>query len=203
MNEHESITEARRFLHANLAGEFQFDEHLRPMKIVIGHDGRIVGPVMVAMMEAAQTVLFLPQATDDAMQLLITLEPFEEEGPAAAVCDRWRIYHGEPDDLYWAEFAIDAAKFHDAIIDGDALRHPNPFADTEAKFCKDVNQNHLDALREMCKARNGVNVEEPRLVGIDPFGLDIRARFGIVRIEFNRTLDSVDDIRAMLQQPAT
>ncbi len=170
------------FLHANLDGEFQFDEHLRPMKIVVAPDGRLVGPVMVAMIQSAETILFLPQADDDSLQLLITLEPFKESGADGALADRWRIYHGEPEDVNWAVFSIDAAKYESAVIDGQALRVANPLAADEARLCRLMNHERASDFARGCR-QAGFDIESPVMVGIDAYGLDIRARFGVVRLE--------------------
>lgn len=188
-------------LHANLEGEFQFDEHLRPMKIVIAPDGRVVGPVMVAMLQAAETTLFLPQADDDSLQLLVTLEPFKEEGPDGALADRWRIYHGEPEDVNWAVFSIDAAKYLGAVVDGQALRVPNPLSEDEPRLCRLMNHKQPEALARFCRGA-GFEIESPVMVGIDSYGVDVRARFGVVRIESKARLVSPDDAERFLLNSA-
>lgn len=195
------LDDALRFLHAHLEGELQFDEHLRPMKIVIAPDGRAVGPVMVAMIEAAETVLFLPHADDEAMQLLVTLEPFKEEGPDGARADRWRIYHGEPEDVNWAVFSIDAAKFNGAMIDGSALQRANPLAAEEARLCRRFNQEEPALLARLCQ-RAGLTIEDPRLVGVDPWGFDIRARFQVVRLPAPVLLTSAAEAERFLDMLA-
>lgn len=178
-------------LHANLEGELQFDEHLRPLKIVIAPDGRIVSPVMVAMIQAVETTLFLPQADDDSLQLMVTLEPFKEEGPEGALADRWRIYHGEPEDVNWAVFSIDAAKYLGAVVDGEAFRVANPLAEDEPRLCRLMNHEQPEALMRLCK-RAGLEIESPVMVGLDPYGVDVRARFRVVRIETPERIESAE-----------
>src|SRR4051794_25044944 len=111
-----SIENAYAFLRRHTRGELRFDEHLRPLKFVIVPDGRLVAPAMVAMLQSVDTVLFVPACAENAMEIQVTLEPFEERGPDAASADRWRIYHGEPDDVRWAYLSIDAARFEDLVI---------------------------------------------------------------------------------------
>lgn len=187
-----NVATAVAYLRGHLEGEFQFDEHLRPLKIVVGSDGRVVAPTMVAMHEAAETVLFLPQAEENAMQLLVTVEPFKEEGENAAYADRWRIYHGEEEDLYWAFLTLDAVKWEGRVYDGRALLQPNPFAAEEARFCKMMNQQTA-LVASLCANGADVVVEEPLLVGVDPRGCDVRGRFEVIRVPFHPPVESIDE----------
>ena len=94
MSEAEIITGARAFLRANLTGTIGFDDEFIPIKVVIAPDGHLVAPVMVAMLRAFDVVIFLPAEDDAAMQLQVTLEEIQDKDEHAALCDRWRIYHG-------------------------------------------------------------------------------------------------------------
>jgi hypothetical protein len=193
-----TLHEARAFLRAHSAGELQFDEHIRPLKIVIAPDGRIVAPVMVAMLEAADTVLFLPEANDASLQAQVTLEKFDECGPNGDLADRWRIYHGEPADVNWAFLHIDAAKFHGALIDGEALKTPNPLTADEARLCRETNEKHRDGLRDLIQRKTGLSIEAPTMVGIDPGGLDARGPFDIIRVEFDQPIADPSQVDAFL-----
>ena len=62
------------WLHGHLSGLFRFDENLMPMKVVIDHEGRLVAPVMVAMLTANETVLYLPDEDESSLHLMLTLE---------------------------------------------------------------------------------------------------------------------------------
>ncbi|MEY5031874.1 MAG: hypothetical protein RL354_905, partial [Planctomycetota bacterium] len=139
MSEAEIITGARAFLRANLTGTIGFDEEFIPIKVVVAPDGALVAPVMVAMLRALDVVIFLPAEDDAAMQLQVTLEEIQDSGEHAALCDRWRIYHGEPEDVRWARISIDAAKFDGRMFDGLALMEPNALADAEPRICRKVN----------------------------------------------------------------
>jgi hypothetical protein len=183
MSEAEIIDDARAFLRANLSGTIGFDGEFVPIKFVITPDGALIAPVMVAMLRSFDVVIFVPREEDAAMQLQVTLEEITDSGLNAAGCDRWRIYHGEPEDVRWARFMIDAAKFDGRMYDGLVLMEPNRLADIEAGICKRVNAEMRDALRNACKFIAKVDIEDPRLVGIDPFGFDVRGRFDIIRLE--------------------
>ena len=182
------LNQTRAFYRANLAGELQFDEHIRPLKIVIGSDGRAVAPVMVAMLQAMQTVLFLPHADEESLQVLVSLEQFEESSEHGHRVDRWQIYHGEPEDVRWAFVNVDCAKHLGAVIDGQAIEQPNPLADIEATVCQQLNADQ-SALRKFVQMRRKLDLEKPLLVGIDPWGMDIRGPFDIVRVEFDAMLE--------------
>ncbi|MGI9012913.1 MAG: hypothetical protein ACR2GY_01530 [Phycisphaerales bacterium] len=195
MTPEQTLEHAQQTLAAHTRGELQFDEHLRPLKFVRCSDGMLVAPVMVAMIHATETVLFVPHADDDAMQLLITLDPFEEQGENGSRCDRWHIYHGEPDDVRWALLRIDAARFQGSIIDGQALEQTNPLAGIEAELCNRINQS--DQLRSQLAAcihaQHDIAIEEPTLVGVDPRGLDVRGPFDVVRVGFDASVRASDN----------
>ena len=177
-----TIDQAWAFIRGHTRGELRFDEHVVPKKYVIAPDGRLAAPVMVAMLQSADTVLFVPEFAEGAMELQVTMLQFEERGADAAIADRWRIYHGEPDDVRWAYLNLDAARFKGMVVDGDALTRPNPLAADESRLCKGINQSHAADLQRMCAKFGGMKVEQPVMVGIDPLGIDVRARFDVVRL---------------------
>ena len=197
------IDEAHAFLRAHATGDLRFEENLRPIKYVIHPDGRLIAPVMVAMLRAFDHVLFVPEYAEGAMELQLTLEQFDERGPEGAAADRWRIYHGEPDDVRWAFMVIDAARYGEMVIDGQALMRPNPLAKVEGQICRTINQNHLDDLRQLCARFGSMEVEQPVMVGIDPLGIDVRARFDMVRVPSIRPMTSAEDALRVLQNMAS
>jgi hypothetical protein len=203
MSEAEIITGARAFLRANLTGTIGFDEEFIPIKLVVAPDGALVAPVMVAMLRALDVVVFLPEEDDAAMQLQVTLEEIEDKGEHAALCDRWRIYHGEPEDVRWARFSIDAAKFDGRMFDGLALMEPNPLTEAEARICRRVNAEMRELLKQACLRTAEVEIEDPRLVGVDPLGFDVRGRFDVVRLDADPEIVDEADAFAALEELAT
>ena len=202
MSEEEIITGARAFLRANLAGAIGFDGEVLPIKVVAAPDGALIAPVMVAMLRAFDVVVFLPEESDEAMQLQVTLEEIEDKGEHAALCDRWRIYHGEPEDVRWARISIDAAKFDGRMFDGLALMQPNPLADAEPGICRKVNAEMRALLKRACLRVAEVEIEDPRLVGVDPLGFDVRGRFDIVRLDADPEITDEADAYAALEELA-
>lgn len=194
------VNDAYAFLRGHSAADLRFDEHFRPVRYVVGPDGRLVAPVMVAMLEAGDTVLYIPECAEGAMEVQVTLEPFKERGPEAALCDRWRIYHGDPPDVYWAYLHIDAARYAGMIIDGGALTRPNPLADGEARLCRWMNDEHGEHLHLLCRQFAGLDLaeEKPKMVGMDSTGVDIRSTFQVVRVPTPKPVEKPDEAERVL-----
>ena len=183
------IQRAHAFLRAEREGQLRFDGDAVTVKIVIAPDGWPVAPVMVAMLQAVETVLELPDDAEESLHLMVTLEPFTEDGPHAALADRWRIYHGDPPDVRWARMQVDAARFQGHFIDGEALVVPNPLAPLEPALLRRLNAGDRAPLSAACAAA-GVAAEKPLAVGIDPDGVDVRRAFDVVRVTFPERLSA-------------
>ena len=192
------VLAARAFLGCHRAGELQFDDNVLPWKFVIDPaDGRLCGPVMVAAILASQHVLHLPEESDDpgAMRVLLSPEQLDDDPPIA---DRWRIYHGEPEDVRWCAFWVDFAKWAGVVVDGDALMQTHPYAADVPGMLKDLNADAA-RLRALCATIAGVaDVESPVAVGVDPLGVDVRARFDVLRLPFDAEAPDADAARAMI-----
>jgi hypothetical protein len=188
-------------LRAHTHGDLRFDEHVRPIEYVIDpRSGRLVAPLMVAMIRAGDTVLFVPAMRDGAMEVQVTIEPFDEHGPDGACADRWRIHHGDPPDVRWGMLAIDAARHDGHVIDGEALQRPNAIAGVEARLCRWLNTERRAALPALCRRFAGTEVADDALVvAVDPLGLDVRARFDVVRVPAPEELTTEADARRVIE----
>lgn len=200
MLEDPAVEAAYAFLRANTKADLRFDEHLRPIRYVIAPDGRLVSPVMVAMLDSVDTVLFIPECIENAMEVQVTLEEFTERGKHGELADRWRIYHGDPEDVRWAIMSIDGARHEGVVVDGDPLMRINPFTGSgaEAAICRHMNEDHQDDLRRLCLHFANVEIESPIMVGIDPLGIDVRARFDVYRVPAIEPMTSREDARRVL-----
>ena len=198
----EDALAALTFLRGHLSGTIRFDGDYVPIKVVIAPDGRLVAPVMVAMIRSVDCALFLPgepsDENDKAIQLQVDLEEFQEDGPQGGLADRWRIYHGDPPDVNWASFSIDAGKMQHLFVSGEALQVPNALAPDEAAICREVNQGDTEQLLKAAAEASGITLDSARLVGVDQLGFDVRGRFDVVRIDSNRILHDADDARTCI-----
>lgn len=198
--EHDLVEDAYAMLCGHTRGDLQFGEHVRPIRYVITHDGRLVAPVMVAMIQTIDCVLFVPEAVDGALEVMISLEELNESSEDGRWVDRWQIYHGEPTDVRWAFLDPDAAKHNGHVIDGAVLRRENPLATDESRLCKHMNEDHRDALRALCLHFAQIEINDPVMVGVDPYGIDVRGRFDVVRVNAIEPMPNADAVRQVLVQ---
>jgi len=194
------VKQSLAFLRGHTTGDLRFDEHLRPIKYVTGNSGRLAAPVMAAMLETVDTALYIPEYREEnMMEAQVTLERFNEEQCGGELADRWRIYHGEPEDIYWAFLNVDAVRYAEHVIDGEALIMENPLAADEPRICKHMNAEHTDDLRLLCHHFSHIELEQPRMVGIDPTGIDVRGRFDVVRVKAIEPFNSAEHARETLK----
>ena len=198
MNERLAAEEAHGFLRSHTTGDLRFGEQCRPLKYVVGPDGRLVAPLMHAMLDCDDAVLFVPCDAENAMEIQVTPTPFDADGPDGGLTDRWRIYHGDPPNTHWARLGIDAARFGRCVIDGPDLIRANPLAADEPRLCREINQDHAPALRRFCTRAAGIEVKAPTLVGVDPLGFDVRRSFDVVRAPAPRPMTTPDAVLSTL-----
>ncbi|MCP4835467.1 MAG: DUF2470 domain-containing protein [Phycisphaera sp.] len=198
------ILDALSFMRGQLSGLIRFDTEYLPIRVVFAPDGRVVAPVMESMLRSSDCAIYLPEepreADDEIAQLMVTLDRFEESGPDGALADRWRIYHGEPEDVRWAAMTIDFCKFGGFAFDGEAVTQANPLEAIEPILCREVNPSREQELKQAVLARVQVDMEAPRLVGVDPLGFDIRGRFEVSRIPVATPMADEAAARARLDE---
>lgn len=193
----EAVRRALSHLRAHHAGLLLYDEIPLQRRFVIdGRTGRLVMPATFAVLSAAEHVLFVPQESDDSLQLLLTPREIDADSEPA---DRWKAYHGEPRESRWASFRIESGKLGRSVYTGEDLEVPNLLAPVEPALCKRVNQNPA-ALGDLCRERLGVSPEKPLMVGIDPDGIDIRLRFDILRAPFAERATNPAEAAAAVDQ---
>jgi len=201
------VAETHAHLRDHLQGLILFDGETRPIRIVIAPDGRLVASVMVAMLTAADVVLALPDEGEESLQLMVTLEAIDEQGPDGALVDRWRIHHGDPPDVRWAAMTIDAGRFRGYFLDGEAFSLSNPLEGDEVAICSEANTD-VAGLRSIAVAearRRGRppadwGVENPRLVGVDPDGFDLRGAYGVLRLPVSPPMTDAAGARSRLRE---
>lgn len=77
------------------------------------------------------------------------------------------------------------------------MTRPNPLRKAEPRLVKLINSD-LASLARICRARANLDIADPLCVGVDPFGIDVRARFGIVRVEFDLEAGSPEQAEACI-----
>ena len=183
------IEEACTLLQGWYKGDLRFDDNIVPCRFVRTDEGRLVAPVMVAALHTADTVLMIPDEHAPVLELLLSMAPFEESGPDGRWADRWRIYHGEEEDINWAFFDIDMGRMSGIVIDGDALLRANPLAEEEAGVPGDQ-RTRARGPAKACVA-SGLNRRSSiRSSWADPDGMDVRATFDVLRIPFSIAIDT-------------
>ncbi len=193
------IEDAYQFLRGHLAGRIRFDGDRVDIRVAPTPSGHLVASVMVSMLRSVDVVLELPDDGDDAIELQVTLTEIKEVGPDAALCDRWCIYHGEPPDVRWARMSIDAARYRGHFVDGIALERANTLAAEEPALCKAINTGHTALLEAAALHHGGHKLVDPRLVGVDPWGFDLRSPLGIARIPAAPPIEAAAQVLPRLQ----
>lgn len=147
--------------------------------------------------------LYLPSESDcDATALLI---PARIERPEVEeAVDRWSAYHGQPPSgSVWISARVlgikDAANPGDAVIDEAALTVANPLGRSEFAIIRAANADR-GRLARAVRAITGATVPDAVCVGADDLGIDIRAPFGIVRIEFPAAAADAASAESMLRE---
>ena len=188
---------AWKFLRSNTTATIKFGEHTRDISYVISKTGELIIPAMVAMLQPCDTIMFVPEYSEGCMEMHVSLRQFIETGDDGLLADRWNVYHGDSPEVQWARVTIDAARFHEMFIDGESLCRENILAEVEGALCKELNAECKEKVRALCVAKTLVTIEDPVVVGVDQFGIDVRAAFGIVRVPADSVLTSADDVHAM------
>ena len=194
----EAVDQTLAFLHANLRGHIRFDGERVPIKVIVAPDGRIVAPVMESMLRSVEVVLELPDDGDEGLQVMVTLERLDPEGEHAGLCDRWRAYHGDPDDVRWALMQVDASRFGAWFVDGEALTEANPLAKDESALLRALNAQPRSFLKAFCTTCK-VDCREPVAVGLDPGGIDIRRAHDTARLPFPLRFERAEQVRSFIE----
>jgi hypothetical protein len=173
-----------------------FEENFIPIKTTMERStGRLVASAPVATFFAAEHVVFVPEEAEDALQLLVSPEEIEE----GAETDRWTAYHGEPEHVRWAVMWIDSAKHGPWVFDGEAMTIPSALAPAEAGLVRGLNARRAE-LHALCRRLHGVDPEDPVCVGVDPHGIDVRARFGVLRAPFAQAADGPEHAERLIEK---
>ena len=192
-----NASQAVRALRANARGHLMLDEsrRLEVRYVWDRRGGRLVFPLPGEAAGAGEAQLLVPDEHDPAVAALLTLE--EAEPLPGALEIRWEIYHGRAESSHWVIGTIEALRHHGEPFDSGELELTDALVADEPALCRELNADSA-GLGSLCEAHAGARVEDPVAVGVDPDGIDVRARFGIVRVEFGSPAATVEDVREQL-----
>jgi hypothetical protein len=182
----DTLSDARRHLRRFTRGVLRRDDEIVQTRFVFdGRDGAVVFPADLD--EITDAVLYVPDDGFDDMALLLDAEPF----PASfdEVKDRHQAYHGRCRESDWFRARVDSVKWKGAVFEGDDLVAPNPLRAGEPGLVRTLNADR-DRLAEVAHLLTGVRPQEGVCVGVDPLGMDIRTRVGVVRVEWPREIEA-------------
>jgi len=176
-----------RALRRHHEGTLQFHERVVQVRLVIeSSSGAVVMPVeppfAAAGAEGAEMVLWLPRESDWDAQASVTPRPIDRPESVEAV-DRWAAYHGATTLTAWVRCEIDGLKTGTGVFDREQVQIANTLGRAEYALIRHANADR-GRLAGACKSHAATPIADPLCVGADPFGIDVRARFGIIRLEF-------------------
>ncbi|MCE7974323.1 MAG: hypothetical protein DYG92_08390 [Leptolyngbya sp. PLA1] len=178
----EDLSDLGRRLWGVTEGVLAFAGLVDPASVFIDREsGMPVLPVPTAVVVSGEEVALLsPEETPDALTVLGVPEELSPERHGA--CDRHIACFGRPRHPRWALLRVTMIKRLDRVA-GPEILGPDPLARVEGALCRRLNADHT-ALVRACSSRARVQVEHPMAVGVDRFGVLVRARFGVIRLEF-------------------
>jgi hypothetical protein len=163
--------------------------------IVDGTTGELVLGAEPALLDAGELVLGLP---DDSFEAEATVLLHHRPAHDDRWTDRHLAYHPESRATRWIRAKIDSVKLRSGeVVPGERLGLVNPLTEVEPELCKRLNADR-DALRTLCRLMTGTEPEQPVGVGVDRLGVDVRARFGIIRLDLPAPCQDPDEARRVI-----
>lgn len=179
-------TDPLRFLRRHFSGVVVADEVIFARNFVIDPaSGEIVAALPASVDESESIVLHVPDESRDSMQLMVECRQLDANRDAA--CDRLLIYHGRAEGARFVAMGPIDVKWEAIETKIENFFRPSELATDEPRLCKQLNGD-AHALADLVKRLSDRATIEPKAVGIDVLGLDVRTRTGLVRIEFREPL---------------
>jgi hypothetical protein len=177
------VHQTLRRLHRFYEGVLGIGERVeRTLFVIAAETGRPVFPAPPGVLDEESITLHAPE--DEPWALMVLGRPVEIDPLRDAACDRWLMHHGKARWARWAALEIESVKDVETVLGGEEAQVENPLRGVEGALCKWVNREHGAELSEACARAVGRRPDSALLVGVDPYGLDVRAHFGAVRVEF-------------------
>jgi hypothetical protein len=177
------VHQTLRRLHRFFEGVLGIGERVeRTLFVIDAETGRPVFPAPPGVFDEGSISLHAPEDEPGALMVLgraVEIDPLRD-----AACDRWLMHHGKARWARWAALEIESVKDVGTVLGGEEAQVANPLRGVEGALCKWVNKEHEFAMRRACARSTGMAPASALLVAVDPYGLDVRAHFGAVRVEF-------------------
>lgn len=181
---------ARARLLAHLVGVMVCEAGAEPCRLVVAEaGGSVTLPMHHELDEAGHWSFAAPQELDPAIEL--SLEPLGSPDdlpePTEIEADRWLAYYGStPPRCRLVSLAVSFARYSDGggrtQVAEDVLT-PNPLRSSMPALCRLLNSDKA-RLADACARLTGVRPESPLAVGIDEWGVHVRAAFDVLRLGF-------------------
>lgn len=201
-----AVETARLHLRQHFEGVISIDWSFHPTKYVLDpRTGRAVIPATEDLFSTEDLSLLVPDDGPDSLQLLC--EAVELDRRVEPACDRHLIYHGAPDsrgrETRWAMLRVASAKFDGIVLETDDVEFAavNTLADSEPSMVKALNSRPAVVVAAISNSLR-LKTDRPTVVGVDQSGFDVRARFGVLRLEYPRIAQSADDAIALVGEMA-
>jgi hypothetical protein len=174
---------ARAALRRWFRGSYAAGGLVHPVRYVLDRAGLPVTALPPAALDHDDATLFIPDESDDALQLHVHPRRLDESDPAV---DRYLIYHGPAEGRVWAGLDVLGARLGSAVFDGEEVSVSSPWSSVEPVLCRRLNADRALLSR-------AVKTDDPsvRAVGVDPWGMDVRLRWEVLRVPWLRSQEGV------------
>lgn len=190
---------------ANLAGVLVCEAGAEPVRLVVAEaGGSLTLPMHHDLDEAGQWSFAAPRELDPAIELSIEPHDASANGlpePEEFEADRWLAYHGStPPMCRLVSLAVVFARYADEYgrtrVAEDVLT-PNPLRAHVPALCKLLNADKVK-LADACARVAGVRPQSPVAVGVDEWGVHVRAAFDVLRLGFEEPAMDEAAVRSMI-----
>jgi len=156
-------------------GCYAAGELVHPVRYVLDERGLPVSALPRAALGHPDATLFVPEESGESLQLHVRPEVIDPDADPAA--DRYLIYHGRPEGVAWARLTLMGARLGGRVFSPEDAATPNPWSAIEPALCRRVNA-------DVAILMQAVRTNDPgaKAVGVDPWGMDVRLRWEVVRV---------------------
>lgn len=169
--------------------------HVQARYVVDPVQGRLIADGPPLDREPTEAVAFIPDLRFDAVEVMVRASPVDPQRTAA--CDRHQAYFGKSGgETYWG-IACGACKWSGKVLDDGEIDLRHPWIASEGGLLRELNGDRARLTRR-CAAHFGREVAEPTAVGVDPYGIHVRIRGGVLRVGFEARAQTQEAARAAI-----